>query len=130
MRTSVARSKWSAAFECLVALAFTAAAAPQALPNPYRNVDGWAKLPNGRVIGAVGDVDIDPDGQHVWAVIRCDAGADKFGYECLDSRLDAVVRFDASGNADRSFGGGEFRWWLITTAGLLCANGGAPVNSR
>jgi sugar lactone lactonase YvrE len=106
----VARSKWTAALECLVALAFTVAAAPQALPNPYRNVDGWAKLANGRVIGAVGDVDIDPDGQHVWAVIRCDAGADKFGYECLDSTLDTVVRFDASGNADLSFGGGEFIW--------------------
>jgi sugar lactone lactonase YvrE len=105
-----ARSRWSRALAALVALGFAGGAAPQSLPNPYRNVDGWAKLPNGRVIGAVGDVDIDPDGQHIWAVIRCDAGVEKFGYECLDSKLDTIVRFDATGNADRSFGGGEFIW--------------------
>src|SRR5262249_32254621 len=85
-------------------------AAAQAMPNPYRLVDGWAKLPNGRAIGAVGDVAIDPDGVHVWAVIRCDAGGESFGWECLDSKLDSVVRFDADGNASRSFGGGLFIW--------------------
>jgi hypothetical protein len=82
----------------------------QALPNPYRAVDGWAKLPGGREIGAVGDVDIDPDGRHVWAVLRCDAGGDRFGWECLDSDLDVVVKFDPDGNAVASFGGGMFIW--------------------
>ncbi len=72
----------------------------QALPNPYRLVDGWAKLQGGREVGAVGDVDIDVDGRHVWAVLRCDAGGDKFGYECLDSNLDVVVKFAPDGNAD------------------------------
>ena len=57
----------------LAALAGATAAHAQALPNPYRLVDGWAKLPGGRQIGAVGDVDIDVDGRHVWAVLRCDA---------------------------------------------------------
>lgn len=82
----------------------------QALPNPYRLVDGWAKLPGGRQIGAVGDVDIDVDGRHVWAVLRCDAGTDKFGYECLESDLDVVVKFAPDGNAVASFGGGMFIW--------------------
>ena len=82
----------------------------QALPNPYRLVDGWAKLPGGRQIGAVGDVDIDVDGRHVWAVLRCDAGGDRFGYECLDSDLDVVVKFAPDGNAVASFGGGMFIW--------------------
>jgi hypothetical protein len=109
-RISVSRSSWTTVCVLVGALTFGATASAQPLSNPYRNADGWAKLPNGRVIGAVGDVDIDPDGVHVWAVIRCDAGADKFGYECLDSNLDTVVRFDANGNADRSFGGGEFIW--------------------
>ena len=80
------------------------------MPNPYRAVDGWAKLPGGRQIGAVGDVDIDPDGRHVWAILRCDAGGDKFGYECLDSTLDVVVKFDPDGNAVTMFGGGMFIW--------------------
>jgi hypothetical protein len=87
-------------------IAAPAAASAQALPNPYRLVDGWAKLPGGREIGAVGDVDIDVDGRHVWAVLRCDAGGDKFGYECLDSELAVVVKFALDGNAVASFGGG------------------------
>ena len=86
------------------------AALPQALPNPYRMVEGWATLPEGREMGAVGDVAIDPDGRHVWAVIRCDAGPERFGWECLDSDLDAVVKFDPDGNAVASFGGGMFIW--------------------
>jgi DNA-binding beta-propeller fold protein YncE len=91
-------------------LTIASAALGQAMPNPYRQVEGWAKLPGGRQIGAVGDVDIDPDGKHVWAILRCDAGGDKFGYECLDSNLDVVVKFDPDGNAVASFGGGLFIW--------------------
>ena len=37
----------------------------QALPNPYRAVEGWAKLPEGRKMGAVGGVTVDPDGRHI-----------------------------------------------------------------
>ena len=44
----------------------------QSLPNPYRQVEGWAKLPDGREMGAVGKVTMDTDGEHLWAVIRCD----------------------------------------------------------
>ena len=97
-----------AAFLTIIAVPSTALA--QAMPNPYRAVDGWAKLPGGRQIGAVGDVDIDPDGRHVWAILRCDAGGEKFGYECLDSDLDVVVKFDPDGNAVTMFGGGMFIW--------------------
>lgn len=43
----------------------------QPYPNPYRIVEDWAKLPDGRTMGAVGDVDIDPDGEHIWAILRC-----------------------------------------------------------
>jgi DNA-binding beta-propeller fold protein YncE len=82
----------------------------QALPNPYRLVDDWAKLPDGREMGAVGDVTVDPDGEHVWAVVRCDAGPERFGYECLDSELDSVLKFDRDGNVVESFGGGMFIW--------------------
>jgi len=99
-----------AALALLATLGFATSALGQALPNPYRLVDGWAKLPGGREIGAVGDVDIDVDGRHVWAILRCDAGGDKFGYECLDSNLDVVVKFAPDGNAVTMFGGGEFIW--------------------
>lgn len=85
--------------------------AAQALPNPYRAVEAWAKLPAGRQMGAVGDVTMDPDGQHIWAVVRCDAAApDRFGNECLDSNLDSLLKFDLKGNVVKSFGGGMFIW--------------------
>jgi len=94
----------------LMVLSVSSRAFAQALPNPYRAVDGWAKFSDDREIGAVGDVAIDPDGVHVWAVLRCEAGPDRFGYECLDSDLDVVIKFDAEGNAVDSFGGGMFIW--------------------
>jgi len=98
------------ALAIVITLITAAEAVSQALPNPYRAVDGWAKLPGGREMGAVGGVTIDPDGRHVWAVLRCDAGPERFGYECLDSDLDPVVKFDPDGNVVQSFGGGLFIW--------------------
>jgi hypothetical protein len=68
-----------AALALLAALGVASTAQAQSLPNPYRLVDGWAKLPGGREIGAVGDVDVDVDGRHIWAVLRCDAGGESFG---------------------------------------------------
>jgi hypothetical protein len=64
----------------------------QALPNPYRIVDGWAKLPGGKPLGAVGKATIDRDGRHLWALVRCEAMADpaRFGDECRDSKMDSV----------------------------------------
>lgn len=83
----------------------------QTYPNPYRMVENWAKLPNGRIMGAVGKVTIDPDGEHIWAVIRCDAiEPERFGDECLDSELDPILKFDQKGNVVESFGGGMFIW--------------------
>ena len=87
-----------------------AAAAGQPYPNPYRLVDGWAKFPDGRVVGAVGDAIVDNDGEHIWAVLRCDAGPERFGWECLDSELDSVIKFAPDGTAVESFGGGMFIW--------------------
>ena len=51
------------------------AVAQSGLPNPYRAVRDWAKMPPGRSMGAVGGVTIDLDGEHIWALIRCDATA-------------------------------------------------------
>jgi DNA-binding beta-propeller fold protein YncE len=101
----------TAALAILTALVSGTEPVAQALPNPYRAVDGWAKLPPGRQMGAVGDVTMSPDGLHVWAVVRCDATApDRFGNECLDSNLDSILKFDLKGNVVRSFGGGMFIW--------------------
>ena len=84
----------------------------QAHQNPYRIVDGWAQLPGGRAMGAVGKVAIDRDGRHVWAIVRCDRLEDpaRFGDECRDSKTDPIVEFGPDGKVVKSFGGGMFIW--------------------
>jgi sugar lactone lactonase YvrE len=86
--------------------------AAQVLPNPYRIAEGWAQLPNGRPMGAVGKVAIDPDGRHIWAVVRCERLEDpaRFGDECRDSKTDPILQFSPDGKVVKSFGGGMFIW--------------------
>lgn len=92
-------------------IGYLSAISAQTYPNPYRVVENWARLPEGRTMGAVGDLATDPDGEHIWAIIRCDATArDRFGDECLDSELDPILKFDQEGNVVESFGGGMFIW--------------------
>ena len=78
---------------------------PNAAPNPYRVDEGWAKLPQGRMWGAVSGVDIDRDGKGVWVFDRC-ATAD----DCSGSNLAPVQKFDASGKLVASFGAGLFNY--------------------
>jgi len=105
------RLAWIVGLAIVVTLGAAAEPFAQVLPNPYRLVDGWAKLPGGRPWGAVGDLTMDPDGQHIWAIVRCETlEPDRFGNECLDSDLDSIFQFDLQGNFVKSFGGGMFIW--------------------
>ena len=72
------------------------------LPNPYRTVDGWAKLPDMRTWGSTAGVDIDPDGRHLWAIDRCG------GNGCAESDLGPILKIDPSGNVVTNFGAGMF----------------------
>ncbi len=69
-------------------------------PNPYRTVEGWARLPEGRTWGSTSAVDIDRNGTSIWVAERCGTNS------CLASRLPSVLRFDASGRLERAFGEG------------------------
>jgi DNA-binding beta-propeller fold protein YncE len=71
-----------------------------AQPNPYRTIEGWAKLPEGRKWGSTSAVDIDKDGMSVWVAERCGANT------CLNSDLTVVLKFDRSGSLVASFGAG------------------------
>ncbi len=71
-------------------------------PNPYRTIEGWAKLPEGRVWGATSAVDIDRDGHSVWVAERCGANS------CANSTLDPILHFDPTGKLVKSFGAGIF----------------------
>ena len=76
------------------------------LPNPYRTVENYFKLPAGRTWGSTSAVDVDKDGRSVWVAERCGANS------CADpatgamSPLDPVMKFDASGKLVKSFGAG------------------------
>lgn len=71
-------------------------------PNPYRMIEGWAKLPEGRVWGATSAVDIDKDGRSVWIAERCGANT------CANSTLNPILHFDPTGKLIKSFGAGIF----------------------
>jgi sugar lactone lactonase YvrE len=72
------------------------------LPNPYRTVENWAKMPEGRTWGATSAVDVAPDGRSIWVAERCGANT------CAGSDLPVVLKFDASGVLVKSFGAGMF----------------------
>jgi sugar lactone lactonase YvrE len=71
-------------------------------PNPYRTVEGWAKMPEGRKWGATSAVDIALDGKSIWVGERCGANT------CVGSSLPVILRFDETGRLTTSFGAGMF----------------------
>jgi hypothetical protein len=77
-----------------------AQADPNSAPNPYRTVENWAKLPEGRTWGQVISADIARDGKSVWVVERCG------GISCSNSNFAPILKFDSSGNLVKSFGAG------------------------
>jgi hypothetical protein len=72
------------------------------LPNPYRTLLDWVKLPEGRVWGAVRAVDVDLDGRSIWVAERCGANS------CADSTLAPILKIDPAGVVTKSFGAGLF----------------------
>jgi DNA-binding beta-propeller fold protein YncE len=83
-------------------------------PNPYRSIENWAKMPDGRNWGSTSGVDIDPDGTSVWVAERCAAFAPPtqmrpgVPFACDGSNLAPILKFDASGTLVKSFGAGQF----------------------
>src|SRR5260370_20940292 len=77
---------------------------PNSAPNPYRVVENWAKLPEGRTWGQAIGVDIDRDGKSVWVFDRCGAKS------CTGSNVAPIQKFDPSGKLVTSFGAEMFNW--------------------
>jgi sugar lactone lactonase YvrE len=105
--SGVRRAAWPALLGAVaVVSALSAARAPaqpaNTAPNPYRTVEGWAKMPEGRTWGATSAVDVAPDGRSIWVAERCGANT------CAGSTLPAVLLFDASGRLQKSFAAGVF----------------------
>ena len=72
------------------------------LPNPYRSVENWARMPEGRAWGSSAGVYVDPAGTGVWVAERCGANS------CAGSDLPPILHFDMSGRLLKAFGAGMF----------------------
>jgi hypothetical protein len=78
---------------------------PNDAPNPYRMVETWAQLPEGRAWGAPIGVELDhSDGKSIWVFDRC--GADN----CTGSNVAPIMKFDSSGKLVANFGAGMFNF--------------------
>jgi sugar lactone lactonase YvrE len=130
------RVLWAALSGIAVLLAASVSCFAQApSDNPYRPVRGladgggpaipggeWAKLPGGREMGPPASVQVDVDGESIWALIRCDetnpvptARGGRFGIDCMKpdgtlKPIDTIYRFDPKGNVVKSFGAQMFIW--------------------
>lgn len=72
-----------------------------AVANPFHMMEGWAKLPDGRKIGATGAVSVDRSG-NVWVFERCGENS------CAGSSVAPILKFDSNGKLLTSFGAGMF----------------------
>jgi len=114
--------------------------------NPYRRVDGlqagqgtgrlgvaWAKLPQGRRMGSPAGLDVDRDGESLWAAVRCGHDDTPLGSQtnCDSSDLDPIIRFDKNGHVTRMFGSKAFSWphglHVDRDGNLWIAEAGAPT---
>lgn len=71
-------------------------------PNPYRTIEGWARMPAGRTWGSTSAVEIDRDGTSIWVAERCGANS------CAGSSLSPILKFDSTGTLVMAFGAGLF----------------------
>ena len=75
-------------------------------PNPYRTIENFFRMPEGRTWGSTSAVEVDRDGHSLWVAERCGQNS------CLDratgqmSNLPSILKFDASGKLVRRFGEG------------------------
>src|SRR4051812_10114033 len=81
--------------------ALSQSAAPtNSAPNPYRSIENWGTLPQGRSWGSTSAVGIDPDGTSVWVGERCGESRPPSRIEpgtsfaCDVSTLDPILKFD------------------------------------
>lgn len=92
--------------------------------NPYRSADGlqagngpgrigemWMQLPDTRPMGSPGGINIDTDGEHLWAIIRCGGDAPRGSQTyCDDSDLNPILKFNPQGTIVAEFGSRMFAW--------------------
>jgi len=93
--------RFAALMVIVSATVLAATSQPNAQPNPYRTIENWAKMPDGRTWGSAAGVSLDSHG-HIWVAERCGANS------CAGKTDDPILEFDVSGKLLKSFGGGMF----------------------
>jgi sugar lactone lactonase YvrE len=78
-----------------------ASAQPNSQPNPYRTIENWAKMPEGRTWGSTSGVAIDRTG-NIWVGERCGQNS------CAGRPDNPILEFDPPGKLLKSFGAGMF----------------------
>ena len=75
---------------------------PNSQPNPYRTIENYFSLPDGRKLGGIAGIEIDRDGRSIWAFERCG------GDTCEASAVAPLLKFDASGKLVKALGANMF----------------------
>lgn len=89
---------------CCAAMAFAQSASQPLndLPNPYRTVRDWGRLPNGMTKWpAVSAVEVAPDGS-IYVIERCHENS------CAGRTEPPILKYDKSGKLVKSWGSGMF----------------------
>ncbi|MFT5210680.1 MAG: sugar lactone lactonase YvrE [Flavobacterium sp.] len=73
-------------------------------PNPYKTINNWATLPDGRNWGAISGVYPAADGEHIWVADRCGSNS------CVNSKLNPILLINQTGEVVLSFGKGLVAW--------------------
>ena len=109
-------------------LVYAADVEPNSQPNPYRTIEHWAKLREGRTMGSTSAVDIDRDGKSIWVAERCGANS------CAGKdSIAPILKLDQSGNILKSFGEGMFVFphgICVDKAGNLWITDGQGSNGK
>jgi DNA-binding beta-propeller fold protein YncE len=99
---------------------------PNSQPDPYRTVENWFHLPEGRTMGSTSAVFVAPGG-HIWVADRCGVNS------CANSDLAPVMEFDPAGKLLRSWGAGMFVFphgILIEKDGTIWLTDGQGANGK
>jgi sugar lactone lactonase YvrE len=144
-RISTTRAAWTLG-ACALALSLSAShadddsAPTNDLPNPYRSIAPWGKLPEGETWGAFNSVAVDNDGVSLWVATRCGAnpnippGASPYQYDsCAGSTVAPVMKLDANGHVVKRFGAGLFVFphkIVVDPDGNLWIVDGRTLNER
>jgi sugar lactone lactonase YvrE len=112
----------------VVTSALALAQDPNSQPNPYKPVENFFKMPEGRKVGSTAGIHIDRDGRSLWAFERCGSNT------CEKTpNVAPLVKFDASGNVVKSLAAGMFvtpHGIFVDTDGNIWVTDGAGIPGK